>query len=154
MEEIRVYHSIWDFSDWRLNKGLFLVSALLFLGIMHFTAIDDRLVSWCLFLVCVLGTAFLLCILVNMIRARHPYLIINVDGIVVNDKRGQWTVSFDEVKSFECEVAKLWRFKTRTDEIIVHLVNGNGYCRMFSAGGLTINPQQLCDLLNERLVKA
>ena len=86
-----------------------------------------------------------------MIRARRPYLIIGKDGIVVNAKRGQWTVRFDEVKSFECEVARIWRFTTRTDEIIVHLKNGNGYVKMFAADGLTMKVQELCDILNERL---
>ena len=151
MEEIKIYRSIWDFSDWRLNKGLFLVSALLILSIMHFTVIDDRQVPWWLVFVCILGISFLLCIVINMIRARRPYLIIGKDGIVVNAKRGQWTVRFDEVKSFECEVARIWRFTTRTDEIIVHLKNGNGYVKMFAADGLTMKAQELCDILNERL---
>ena len=69
----------------------------------------------------------------------------------INERRGQWEVRFDEVKSFECETTKLWRFNLPTDHMIVHLKNGNGYVKMFSTDGLTIKQHELCDLLNERL---
>jgi len=42
-------------------------------------------------------------------------------------------------------------FCTDILEIIVHFKNGNGYVNMFSADGLTMKPQRLCDLLNERV---
>ena len=60
-------------------------------------------------------------------------------------------VRFDEVKSFECETTRLWRFNLPTDNMIAHLKNGNGYVKMFSTDGLTIKQRELCDLLNERL---
>jgi hypothetical protein len=151
MEELRIYHSIWDFSDWKLNKILFLGSAFLLLGIMHLIDINNKQVPWWLLLVCILGCSVLLCILINKIKVRRPCLIIQDECIVVNDRLGQRTIRFDEVKAFECEVVRLWRFSLRTGMIVVHLVNGHGYVKSFSADGLTIKPPQLCKLLNERI---
>ena len=68
---------------------------------------------------------------------KRTYLTINDDRVIVNERRGEWEVRFDEVKSFECETTKLWRFNLPTDHMITD--------------GLTIKQHELCDLLNERL---
>lgn len=133
------------------NKILVICCCFPVLILIEVSGIEPKQLPGPLFGAGFIGCVLLLYMVIKKILMipKRTYLTITDDGIIVNDKCGQWEVCFKEVDSFECE--RLWRFNILTGNIIVNLKNGNGYVKMFSADGLTVKPKRLCDLLNERL---
>ena len=88
-------------------------------------------------------------------RLQHqPYLTITDESIIM--KREHYpenVIRFDEVKSFERETSRFLGHTSYTGSIIVHLKNGHGFVNVIGAGDLTLKPQYLYELLNERLRK-
>ncbi len=153
MEEFLIKRPALGMSDYNLNKFLAICCVFPVIYLTEVSGINPRSIPWPLSIGGFMGCVFLLFIAIKKILMipKRTYLTINDDRVIVNERRGEWEVRFDEVKSFECETTKLWRFNLPTDHMIVHLKNGNGYVKMFSTDGLTIKQHELCDLLNERL---
>lgn len=97
-----------------------------------------------------LGLFFLFMVFRERLMNR-PYLIITDEHIAINRYNRQDIIRFNEVKSFECETMRIWRFSLHTGDIIVHLVRGNGFVNFIKADNLTIKSQKLCELLNDCL---
>ena len=147
MEEVTVYHSIWR-KELFVGIGCLAVTALIpFVG--TFTPGDGGVML-------VLGMMSLY-ILFTVFRERllhWPYLTITDEGIVMRREHyPENVIRFDEVKSFERETSRFLGHTSYTGTIIVHLKNGHGFVGVIGASGLTMKPQQLYDLLNERLKK-
>ena len=153
MEEILIKRPALGISNYNVNGILVICSAFPVMYLLEASGINPRLIPWPLFIGGFMGCVFLLFMAIKKILMipKRTYLTISDDRVIVNERRGQWEVRFDEVKSFECETTRLWRFNLPTDNMIAHLKNGNGYVKMFSTDGLTIKQHKLCDLLNERL---
>ena len=140
-------------SDYNVNGFLIVCCVFPVIYLVDAIGINPRLIPWPLFIGGFMVCVFLLFMAIKKILMipKRTYLTITDNCVIVNERRGQWEVRFDEVKSFECETTKLWRFNLPTDHMIVHQKNGNGYVKMFSTDGLTIKQHELCDMLNERL---
>ena len=153
MEVIEIKRPVLGASNINVERILALGSCIPLFFLIDVSGIEIRKYPAPLFLVCFIGCVFLLFMVINKILMipKRTYLTINDDRIIIYDKREPEEICFNEVKTFECEIIRLWRFNIPTDGIIAHLKNGNGYVKTFSAGGLTVKPQRLCDLLNERL---
>lgn len=153
MEEVEIKRPILGVSDFYVKKFLAICCCFPVIILINVSGIEVKKYPWPLFAACFIGCVFLLYMAIKKILMlpQRTYLTINDDRVIINDKRGQWEIGFNEVDAFERETTRFWRFNIPTDEIIVHLKNGNGYVKMFPADGLTVKPQQLCDLLNERL---
>ncbi len=155
MEEIKIKRPVLNLTDTRVQGLLVSLCCFPVIKLIGIIGIVHKQIPSPLFVAGFIGCVFLLYMVIKKILMipKRTYLTIRDDRIIIYDKRGQWEVRFSEVDAFECETIRLWRFDLPTDEIIVHLKNGNGYVKMFSADGLTVKPQQLCDLLYERLSK-
>ncbi len=153
MNEIIIKRPLVDSYNLSFEKLLVILCCLLVVAFFEAFGVEIRsLPRVPFYIVFSVSTLFLFWVLRKIMRLpKRNYLTIGDDGIIVNDKRRQWSVRFDEVESFECEKTKLWRFTMYTDEIIVHFNDNSGYVKMIDAEGLTMKPQPLCDLLNERL---
>ncbi len=153
MNEVIIKRPVLDFSSHRLGKLLAVCCCLPVIALYEACGVDISRLPRLLYIILFVGSVFLLYWVIRKILElpKRIYLTISDDCIVVNDKRGQWSACFDEVKSFECEKVRLWRFTMHTGEIIVHFNDSSGYVTMIGADGLTMKPQALCSLLNERL---
>lgn len=138
MKLIKIYPSIW-------RKELFMA---FFCVIGIFLHIISGSGGWNLMLFFLLLGLFSLFLVFRERLMNRPYLIITDEHIVINRYNRQDIIRFNEVKSFECETMRIWRFTLHTGDIIVHLVRGNGFVKFISANNLTIKSQKLCELLN------
>lgn len=138
MKQIKIYPSIW-------RKELFI-------AFMCVTCIFLHIISgkggWILMLFLLLLGLFFLFMAFRERLMNRPYLIITDEHIAINRYNRQDIIRFNEVKSFECETMRIWRFSLHTGNIIVHLVRGNGFVNIIKADHLTIKSQKLCELLN------
>lgn len=153
MEQINIKRPVLNFSDSSLDRLLAICCVFPVLILWDVSGIEPRQLPKLLFIAGFIGCTFLLYAAIKKILMipKRTYLAINDDCIIIYDRGGQWEINFSEVSCFECGTLRLWRFNMRTNEIIVHLKNGNGYVKTFSAAGITIKQQELCDILNERL---
>ena len=138
MKQIKIYPSIW-------RKELFI-------AFMCVTGIFLHIISgkggWNLVLFLLLLGLFFLFMAFRERLMNRPYLIITDEHIAINRYNRQDIIRFNEVKSFECEIMRIWRFSLQTGNIIVHLVRGNGFVNIIKADHLTIKSQKLCERLN------
>lgn len=170
MEEIKVYRSIW--------KSLFLIiSSFTFaaLGILMLRDEDagDKATAWVSILFFGLGGLFMLYIILKERLSHVPYIVITDTKLVMNIAFRHWEVSFSDVKEFY--VIKMRRrgfvitqligikYKEGVERSKFDNANKAGRAvRKFNrafygsqesipAAGLTMRPQRLCDLLNERV---
>ena len=138
MKQIKIYPSIW-------RKELFIA---FFCVICIFLHIISGKGGWNLVLFLLLLGLFFLFMAFRERLMNRPYLIITDEHIAINRYNRQDIIRFNEVKSFECETMRIWRFSLHTGDIIVHLVRGNGFVNIIKADHLTIKSQKLCELLN------
>ena len=138
MKQIKIYPSIW-------RKELFIA---FFCVICIFLHIISGKGGWNLVLFLLLLGLFFLFMVFRERLMNRPYLIITDEHIAINRYNRQDIIRFNEVKSFECETMRIWRFSLHTGYIIVHLVRGNGFVNIIKADHLTIKSQKLCELLN------
>ena len=153
MEVIEIKRYVLGPSNIDVVRILAICCCIPVLFLLEVSGIEVRKFPAPLFAVCFIGCIFLLYMVIKKILMipKRTYLTINDDRIIIYDKREQWEIHFNKVDAFELDKIRIWRFNIPTDEIIVHLKNGKGYVKTFSASGLTVKPQRLCDLLNERL---
>ncbi|MCR5820977.1 MAG: hypothetical protein K6F94_08560 [Bacteroidaceae bacterium] len=153
MNEIIIKRPVVDFYNRSFEKFLVILCCLLVVALFEVCGVEIRSMPKTLFIIVFMGSTFLLSwVLLKILKLpKRNYLTISDDSIVVNDKRKQWSVRFDEVESFECEKVTIWLFTMYTGEMNVHFNDDNDYVKMIDADGLTMKPQPLCDLLNERL---
>lgn len=142
MKTIRIYSSIW--------RREFLIGILCVAFAVMICLYDVRRILAILFFGL---TGFYLLFDTFADRLLHrPRLTITDECIVINRRwHKEETIRFDEIKSFERERLRIWKYSCYTGMIIVHLVNGRGFVNMISADRLAIKNQVLFDLLNERL---
>ena len=170
MEEIKVYRSMW--------KTLFLlvfcfVNIALFILMLCDKEAGDRVVAWLCILFLGLGALILL---YNILRERlfdKPTIVVTDTKLVMNIAFRHWEVSFADVAIFYVFKMSPHRFggtsligiKYKKGIEQHKLDNANkasravrrfnnkfyGSQESIPADGLTMSPQCLCDLLNERL---
>ena len=168
MEDVKVYHSIWKYS--------FLILVFFAFSIGLFWTLDYRSgYNWILWLGILFsaggGVIFLYMIFIERIL-HQPYYTITDNGIILNAYK-KFEIKFSDVKNFSLSEIK-HNIYVKSRFISIHYKKNierkkynkasrlGRYIRDFNervssaheaipADGLTIKPQQLCDLLNERL---
>ena len=168
MEDVKVYHSV------LINALLILVCFVFSIGLLW--ALDYRPgYNWILWL-CILffggGGVFILYLILKERILNQPYYTITDNGIILNAYK-KFEIKFSDVKNFSLSEIK-HNIYVKSRFISIHYKKNierkkynkasrlGRYIRDFNervssaheaipADGLTIKPQQLCDLLNERL---
>ena len=132
--------------------------------------VKDVVGGWLNMLFFGLGGLLILCALLREFITRQPYYIITDECIYVNGVRKKWNVRFEDVERFylmevgkakfigiiykkEIELQKLKDAGCMENAIRRFNVGMSGSQEALLAERLTINSQQLCDLLNMRLTK-
>ena len=165
MEEIRIYHSI------RKNIALVAVSfAFVAMGVFQLLNGDNAFIVWAdvlFFGLCGLFFVFL------MLRERinhKPYYIITDECVIIDSGMKKWEVRFADVEEFylinvssskqigikykkEVEFQKMNEASSAGRTIRKLNERIAGVQESLPADGLNIKPQELCDLLNMRLIK-
>jgi len=165
MKEIRVYHSLW--------KSVFLI-AICFgfvafgLHVLSEFSSGGMVVIWLGVLLFGLGGLFMLWVLLKERNSGQAYYVITADSITMNSGFKSWTVRFADVDGFFLTRAALSnmigiRYK---QGVQVRKLKESGQLgrmvRQFNeqmsdtqeglpADGLTMKPDALCNLLNERV---
>ncbi len=170
MEEIKVYRSVW--------KSLFLLIvcfAFAALGILMLRDEDagNKTAAWVSILFFGLGGLFMLYIILKERLSRVPYIVVTDTKVAMNIGFRHWEVLFVDVAIFYVFRMSPHRFggtsligikykkgieQRKLDNAnragrAVRRFNNKFYGSQESipADGLTMSPQRLCDLLNERL---
>lgn len=172
MEDVKVYHSIWKYS--------FLILVFFAFSIGLFWTLDYRSgYNWILWLGILFsaggGVIFLYMIFIERIL-HQPFFTITDNGIIMNTIK-KYEIEFSNVKDFslsEIKAGGFYHIYFKHRFISIHYKKNierkkynkasrfgrtirdfnkfvSGAQEAIPVDGLTIKPQQLCDLLNERL---
>ncbi len=161
MEEIRVYHSLW--------KSVFLIAICFgFVTMCIQSLATEKLMSWLGIVIFGFAGLFMLWLMLKERMMHAPYYVITADSITMNSGLKSWTVRFADVDGFFLTRAALSnmigiRYK---QGVQVRKLEESGQLgrmvRQFNeqvsdsqeglpADGLTMKPEVLCNLLNERV---
>ena len=165
MEEVKVYHSLWKNAVLVATCLVFAVSAIHFL-VRH--PESNPILPWLVVLFFGLGGLFMVWFVLKERITHTPYYVITRESVVVNSGVKQWEVRFADVEEFfltSVASSKLigilynrdgaWAKEEDSGSVsrMVRKMNTKiaGAGEALPADDLTVKPQQLCDLLNERL---
>ena len=161
MEEIRIYHSLW-------KTGLVILICFVFaaLGIYSLVVHPEKsgFVFWVGFLFFSFGGIFMLWLILKERITGKPYYLVTDESIIMNSGLKAWEVCFADVESFFL-MGKMIGIRYKKEKEIQKMEDANGLGRLVRhfnqrIGGsqehlyvsnMTMNPQKLCDLLNERV---
>lgn len=172
MEEIKIYHSVWKYLPTIL---ILLVFTIIFIYAVT-QGEETPLWKWGGLLFFGLGFLFMLFMVLRERLFHKPYITITDEKVVVNHVGRIWEYCLADIHRFELHEYKGYgpRFFFSEAIISVHYKPSVETKKMSEAKGmnrinrkmnnaminaregihaskLTINPKQLCDLLNERL---
>ena len=168
-EEIKIYRSVW-------RNALLILCCLAFAAGSVLILLDGNekplmviIAAWIGILFFGLGGLFVAYLVLKEQLALTPYLVITDEKVIMNGEK-PWEASFADVEIFfliRVSTARMIGVKYKKNIEAQRLDNAGQWgraARNFSlkltgaqesiaADGLTVNPQVLCDLLNERLEK-
>ena len=170
MEDIKVYHSLW-------KNAILVTLSLAFAAIGSFLLIhrpeDNPIIVWTCVIFFGFCGLFMLWLIVKERITHTPYYVITDDRIIVNGGVKVWEVRFADVEQFfimristrrgssvkligirykrDVEQAKFEESGSVSRFVRKMNVMLAGSSEGLPAESLTLRPQQLCDLLNERL---
>ena len=165
MEEIRIYHSIWK------NIGLIAIFFVcVAMGILMLLRGEQSFIAWTCILFSGGGGLFFLFIILREIISHKAYYIITDESVLVDSGMKKWEVHFADVEEFYLinvgsskqigiKYKKEVEFQKMSDASsagrTIRKLNESiaGVQESLPADGLNIKPQELCDLLNMRLIK-
>lgn len=166
-EDIKIYRSVW-------RNVLLILCSFAFTAVGVLILLDGNekplkvvIAAWTLILLFGLGGLFIAYIVLKELLSRTPYLVITDEKVIMNGMK-PWEASFADVEMFfPTRVSTAWmigiKYKTDIEDqrldnasLLGHAVRNinvklAGAQEAIAANGLTVNPQALCDLLNERL---
>lgn len=165
-EEIKIYRSVW-------RNVLLILCSFAFVAISVLILFSENkkpgldIVAWIGILFFGLGGLLIAYDIFKEQVTRTPYLIITDKKVAINSWRS-WEASFADVETFfliSHSTAGMIGITYKTDIEAQRLDNASQLGRAvrhfnvklagaqdaIAANGLTVNPQALCDLLNERL---
>ena len=158
MEEIKVYRSVWKYALAISCAALAVVCGILVLDKNPFKA-------WGIILLIGGGGLYMTFLLIRERVMDRPYLIIAEKKVIVSAGWKTQEINFSDVEAFSL-VGKNIRIKYKVVAEVRECEDSNwlsnlmcdflstGCLKSIAAADLTIYPQPLCDLLNERLAKA
>ena len=167
MEEIKIYHSSWK-SYFLLFFSLILVGCSVWLFTSGPQEINFGTIITTMSVLFTLATAtYAIYSTLHERLTNQPYCVITDRSLIINEKNGI-EIRFADVEEFHIskltnkqilirykndrkepkEDGIIGRLSNRFDD---YLINTND---SIDASGLTYNPQELCDLLNERVESA
>ena len=165
MEEIRIYHSIWK------NIGLIAICfVFVAMGIFILLHGKQSFIAWTCILFFGGGGLFVLFLILREIISHKAYYIITDESVSMDSGMKKWEVRFADVEEFflinvssskqiGIKYKKEVEFQKMNDASnagrIIRKMNESiaGVQESLPADGLNIKPQDLCDLLNMRLIK-
>ena len=169
MEEIRIYHSIWK------NIGLIAICfVFVAMGILMLLRGEQSFIAWTGILFFILffggGGLFVLFLILRERISHKAYYIITDESVSMDSGMKKWEVRFADVEEFYLinvgsskqigiKYKKEVEFQKMSDASsagrTIRKLNESiaGVQESLPADGLNIKPQELCDLLNMRLIK-
>lgn len=173
MEEIRVYHSIWK------NIALIAVCFMFVaMGIFMLLRGEHLFIAWAGILFFGGGGLFVLFLILRERISRKAYYIITDQSVLVDSGMKKWEVRFADVEQFYLiDVEQFYLINVASSKQIgikykkevefqkmsdagsagrtIWKLNESkaGVQESLPADGLSIKPQEFCDLLNMRLTK-
>ena len=168
MDEVRIYHTPWGGKAWWA-----ILMSLVFMGLFAWLIIDDPAMreDWrfwfSMIFFGILGLFFPLLALWERLSGR-PAIVVRADGVVCTALWRRSEYRFNEVKRFKLtrmsgqvfiavhfdrqEEQRRLEDASKAGRIVRRLNIGmTGAQENIAASGLTMKPQELCDLLNQRL---
>ena len=166
-EEIKIYRSVW-------RNALLILCCLAFAAGSVLILLDGNekplmviIIAWTGILFFGLGGLFVAYLVLKEQLTRTPYLVITDEKVIMNAGK-PWEASFADVEIFfltRVSTARMIGIKYKKNIETQRLDNASQWGRALrnfnvkvagaqesiGAVGLTIKPQVLCDLLNERL---
>ena len=165
MEEVKVYHS--------LGKNAVLVATCLAFAVSGIYLLirqpeSNHVILWTGVVFFGLGGLFMLWLMLREWITHTPYYVITDESVIMNSGVKQWEVRFADVDNFfltSVASSKMIGIHYNRDGAWAAEVDSGSVSRMvrkmntkiagagegLPADDLTVKPQQLCDLLNERL---
>ena len=163
MEEIRIYHSLWK------NAPVILICfAFAALGIRTLIVHPEKmgLGLWLGLLIFGFGGIFMLWLIQRERITGKPYYVITDESVTMNSGMKAWEVRFDDVERFFLTSKMIGIIYKKNREIqkmeevssigrIVRRFNQRigGSQEHLYVSSMTMKPQEICDLLNERVKK-
>lgn len=166
-EEINIYRSVW-------RNALLILCCLAFAAGSVLILLDGNekplmviIAAWIGILFFGLGGLFVAYLVLKELLTRTPYLVITDEKVIMNGGK-PWETSFADVEIFfltRVSTARMIGIKYKKNIEAQRLDNASQWGRALrnfnpeltgaqesiAATGLTVKPQVLCDLLNERL---
>ena len=165
MEEVKVYHSLW--------KNAILVAVCFAFSVSGIYLLirqpeSNHIILWTGIIFFGLGGLFMLWLMLKERITHTPYYVITDKSVIMNSGMKVWEVRFADVEKFSLTSvapSKMigihynrdaeWAKEEDSGSVVrmVRKMNTKiaGVGEALPVGDLTIKPQQLCDLLNERL---
>ena len=163
MEGIRVYHSLW-------KTGILILVCFAFAALGIYSLVEHPEKSGFMFWLGLLffgfGGIFMLWLILKDRITGKPYYLVTDESVIMNSGFKAWEVRFADVKSFFL-VGKMIGIRYNKDKEIQKMEDASVLGRIIRhfnqrIGGsqehlyvsnMTMNPKELCDLLNERVKK-
>jgi len=166
-EEIKIYRSVWRNALLILCCLAFAAGSVLILLDGNEKPLKVIIAAWTGILFFGMGGLFVAYLVLKELLTRTPYLVITDEKVIMNGEK-LWEASFADVEIFfliRVSTARMIGVKYKKNIEAQRLDNTGQWgraARNFSlkltgaqesigAVGLTVKPQVLCDLLNERL---
>ena len=166
-EEIKIYRSVWRNALLILCCLAFAAGSVLILLDGNEKPLKVTIAAWTGILFFGMGGLFVAYLVLKELLTRTPYLVITDEKVIMNGEK-PWEASFADVEIFfltRVSTARMIGVKYKKNIEAQRLDNAGQWgraARNFSlkltgaqesiaADGLTVKPQALCDLLNERL---
>ena len=163
MEEIRIYHSLWK------NAPVILICfAFAALGIRTLIVHPEKmgLGLWVGLLLFGFGGIFMLWLILRERITGKPYYVVTDESVIMNSGMKAWEVRFADVERFFL-VGKMIGIIYKKDREIQKMEDASWLGRIVRrfnqriggsqehlyASSMTMKPQEICDLLNERVKK-
>ena len=165
MREIRIYHSIW-----RNIPLLAICFVFVAMGIFMLLHGEQSFIVWVCILFFGIGGLYVLFLILRERINNKPYYIITDECVIMDSGMKKWEVRFSDVEEFylinvmsskqigirykkEIEFQKMNDASSAGRTIRKMNERIAGVQESLPADNLTIKPQQLCDLLNMKLIK-
>ncbi len=165
MSEIRIYHSIWK--NIALMAVCFVFVAMVIIMLLHG---EHSFTVWAGILLFGGGGLFVLFLILRERICHKAYYIITDESVLMDSGMKKWEVRFADVEEFyliNVVSSKLIGIKYKKEVEFQKMSDANsagrtirklnesiaGVQESLPADGLNIKPQDLCDLLNMRLIK-
>ena len=163
METIEVYHSVW-----KMILLIIVCFAAAAMGVFLLFRGEMAWFDWIGIIFFGGGGLFMTYLVLREFLTRSPYYIITDEGVEVNNGFRKWGVRFADVQSFfliNIKSTKMVGIRFKPDAERMKMDESNsvnrsirkmnnvvaGSAEALPAYGLSLKPQQFCDLLNSRL---